>query len=88
MRAGDIVYHWPTGERWVLAYGDDEGRVAWMGWPPGQAEAQHCVLMVPATEAEHRKAVMEWVRPSGRNHNDRRYRYNTWYAEERGWLSA
>lgn len=86
MRAGDIAYHWPTGETWVLAYDDGNGRVAWMGWPPGEAEAQHCILMVPATEAEHRATVMAFAKQAGaRNHNDRRYRYNAWYAEERGW---
>lgn len=45
---GDIVRHEPTGEKWVVAYvrGD---RLAWCGWPEGEAALSDCILITKAT---------------------------------------
>jgi hypothetical protein len=45
---GDTVKHGPTGETWVVAYvrGD---RLAWVGWPEGEASLEHCALIEKAT---------------------------------------
>lgn len=48
---GDKVHHGPSGENWLVAYvrGD---RLAWCGWPEGEAELGHCTLISKATDAE------------------------------------
>ena len=48
---GDHVHHGPTGEDWVVQYvrGD---RLAWCGWPPGEAQLSDCTLIRKATDAE------------------------------------
>lgn len=55
-RAGDSVHHGPTGEDWVLAFGDLEdggGKVSPAGWPACLAEASDCTLLEPASDEEH-----------------------------------
>ena len=38
-RAGDTVFHRPSGESWVVAYADPErDELSWVGWPPGVAK--------------------------------------------------
>jgi len=48
---GDTVYHTPTGEKWIVAYvrGD---RLAWCGWPEGEAALSDCTLITKATPDE------------------------------------
>ena len=48
---GDHVFHMPSGEHWVVAYvrGD---RIAWCGWPPGEAYLVDCTLLRKATKDE------------------------------------
>lgn len=48
---GDYVHHGPTGEDWVVAYvrGD---RLAWQGWPPGEAALADCTLLQKASPAK------------------------------------
>ena len=55
---GDFVRHEPTGEDWVVAYvrGD---RLAWCGWPPGEAALADCVLTKKATPAARDKLLHE-----------------------------
>lgn len=53
---GDHVHHDPTGEDWVVAYvrGD---RLAWCGWPEGEAALSDCTLLTKATP-EHRDNLL------------------------------
>ena len=41
---GDVVFHRPTRETWMVRYvrGD---RLAWLGWPPGEARLSDCLLV-------------------------------------------
>lgn len=48
---GDHVRHQPTGEEWVVAYVKGN-RLAWCGWPPGEAILSDCVLLEKATESK------------------------------------
>jgi hypothetical protein len=55
-RSGDEVAHGPTGEKWVLAFGDLEdgtGKVSPAGWPACLAQATDCTLLRAATDDEH-----------------------------------
>lgn len=45
---GDVVTHRPTGEEWLVAYVDGD-RLAWCGWPAGEAALADCVLTRKAT---------------------------------------
>lgn len=57
IRAGDHVFHKPSGETWTVADVNYESRrLAWCGWPPGQALLDDCELVYQATDREH-----EWV---------------------------
>lgn len=55
---GDHVHHEPSGEDWVVAYvrGD---RLAWCGWPQGEAALSDCTLLKKATSAERDKLLYE-----------------------------
>ncbi|HQV45043.1 MAG TPA: hypothetical protein PK478_01925 [Nitrospira sp.] len=54
IRAGDHVYHRPTGETWVVMAVDHEsGTVRWAGWPPGCADIADCERVYEATDREH-----------------------------------
>ena len=60
-RAADIVHHAPSGEDWVLAVDEENGRVQPCGWPPTMADAKDCTLTAPAT-AEYRIVMLqEWA---------------------------
>lgn len=59
-RAGDVVYHRPTGEEWVLAYAEGK-RVSPCGWPETIAEAAHCELRKACPDEEHLKMLHEWA---------------------------
>lgn len=61
MRTGDEVLHLPTGEAWVVRF-DDGKHLSWFGWPPGRALTEDCVLLVPATDAEHRDLLKQMER--------------------------
>lgn len=45
---GDTVKHGPTGETWIVAYVEGE-RLAWVGWPQGEARLSDCTLIEKAT---------------------------------------
>ena len=53
---GDVVLHAPTGEEWIVAYvrGD---RLAWCGWPQGEAALADCSLVKKATDNERLKLL-------------------------------
>lgn len=60
MRAGDVVRHTPTNEKWVVACveGND---LYWCGWLPGYAKVSDCVLVESATDDENRAALERWT---------------------------
>jgi hypothetical protein len=64
-RAGDIVHHEPTGEDWVVAYVDGE-RIAWCGWPAGEAMAADCWLKKSCTDEEHRDWLEQIAKSDGK----------------------
>ena len=55
---GDSVHHTPTGEDWVVAYvrGD---RLAWCGWPEGEAALSDCTMVTKATPEWRDKLLRE-----------------------------
>jgi len=54
----DHVHHKPSGEDWVVAYVAAD-RLAWCGWPQGQAALADCTLLRKATAAERDKLLHE-----------------------------
>lgn len=66
MRTGDIVFHKPSGERWVVAWADhSSGYMSPCGWPTCQAKISDCELLATVSNAHHRSLVAE-VNNSGR----------------------
>ena len=47
----DIVFHHPTQEHWLVAYVKGD-RLAWCGWPEGEAKTEDCTLWKKATDQE------------------------------------
>lgn len=64
-RAGDIVHHEPTGEDWVVAYVDGE-KLAWCGWPAGEANAADCWLKKSVSDDEHLNWLFEIAKSDGK----------------------
>lgn len=58
MRAGDTVLHRPSGEKWSVAYVEDD-RLAWRGWPLGTALVSDCELIRSCSDEEHAKVLTE-----------------------------
>lgn len=48
---GDVVFHRPTGEEWLVAVVEGE-RLYWCGWPPGYASLADCELRKKAEPGE------------------------------------
>ncbi len=73
---GDYVKHGPTGESWVVAYVDGD-RLAWCGWPPGEARLADCELIQKAVPGERDKLLhrMADMRLDDRSGYDRRQAY-------------
>lgn len=67
----DHVHHAPSGEDWVVAYVVAD-RLAWCGWPQGQAALADCTLVKKATPAERDKLLQEMADMGG---NDMRAAY-------------
>ena len=71
---GDHVLHAPSGEPWVVAYvrGD---RLAWCGWPQGEATLTDCMLLKKATPEQRIKLLREIAKsghdPRGQYARDR-----------------
>lgn len=61
---GDHVHHGPSGEDWVVAYvrGD---RIAWCGWPEGEAKLADCTLITKATPEYRDSLLREMAESSG-----------------------
>jgi hypothetical protein len=60
-RAGDTVQHGPSGEAWILAVDEENGRVQPCGWPESMAEAKDCQLVEPATDQERIDMLNTWA---------------------------
>ena len=65
IRAGDHVFHKPTGETWVVAYVDGD-YLAWCGWPEGEAKLADCELVKRASDEEHLRWLNDIANSSGR----------------------
>lgn len=67
----DHVHHAPSGEDWVVAYvrGD---RLAWCGWPQGEAALADCTLLLKAKPEARDKLLRELAAIPG---DDDRARY-------------
>lgn len=68
---GDHVHHTPSGEDWLVAYVKGD-RLAWCGWPDGQAALADCTLTRKATALERDDLLQEMATISG---NDSRRNY-------------
>jgi hypothetical protein len=55
---GDYVQHIPSGERWIVAYVRD-GRLAWLGWPQGEAAAADCELIRKCSPEKRQKWLLD-----------------------------
>ncbi len=51
-RAGDHVFHKPTGETWVLACDQEGNNVICAGWPESLARASDCEIRHTADDTE------------------------------------
>jgi hypothetical protein len=67
----DVVLHKPTGERWVVAYVRDD-RLAWVGWPEGEAALGDCELVSVATDEQRIKLLEQMAQARA---DDSRARY-------------
>lgn len=68
---GDTVKHGPTGETWVVAYVQGD-RLAWCGWPEGEARLADCTLVEHATTVKRDCLLREMAAMRG---DDARQRY-------------
>lgn len=58
IRCGDHVKHEPTGETWVVAHVDGD-RLAWCGWPDGEAKISDCMLVKKCSDEENIQLLRE-----------------------------
>lgn len=71
---GDTVKHGPTGETWVVAYVEGD-KLAWVGWPQGEANLSDCTLTEKATPESRISLLRAMAGVRGWNgHVDRRVR--------------
>lgn len=68
---GDYVRHCPSDESWVVAYVQGD-RVAWCGWPQGEAKLSDCTLLEKATPERRLLRLAEITKMPG---DDPRKRY-------------
>lgn len=61
---GDFVRHGPTGEEWVVAYVQGD-RLAWCGWPEGEARLADCTLLQKASDEYRAKILNELAESTG-----------------------
>ena len=77
---GDHVHHAPSGESWVVAYVQGD-RLAWCGWPEGEARLADCTLLEKATPERRQQLLVEMAAMTGR---DARQRYAARRLTEEG----
>lgn len=63
-RAGDAVHHAPSGEDWLLATDEENGKVQACGWPESMAEAKDCQLLEPASDSKRLDMLKTWAAES------------------------
>lgn len=63
-RCGDHVLHRPSGEKWVVAWAEDD-RLAPTGWPNGVARLADCEILHRCSDAVHRAHVEMWRESKG-----------------------
>ena len=78
IRTGDTVLHRPSGETWLVAYVDGD-RLAWCGWPEGEARLEDCELVKSCTDERH-WALVEKIAHSA---SGTRARHCQWMLAER-----
>ncbi len=78
---GDVVLHRPSGEKWVVAFVEDD-HLYWCGWPEGRARLDDCELLEPATP-ERRAELLANIAAMTDAH-DARHRYAIRRLSERG----
>ncbi len=66
-RAGDVVLHRPSGEKWTLACDEERAEVICCGWPESYAKAADCTLLRAATD-EDRLVTLLLVAKGPRDH--------------------
>lgn len=54
LKAGDVVFHRPTGEKWLLIENERDGHVIPGGWPRTRARASDCDLVEAIENAPER----------------------------------
>lgn len=70
MRAGDVVFHRPSGETWVLAYAE-RGYVSACGWPEAIDKEEDCEVVEAASDAVHLAMLREWAAKKGQFYEGR-----------------
>ena len=79
---GDVVKHTPMGETWIVAYVQDD-RLAWCGWPEGEARLSDCTLVEKATDGARDKLLRELA--AMRGSGDARQRYAAFRLKQEEW---
>ncbi len=77
IRTGDTVLHKPSDERWLVAYVQGD-RLAWCGWPEGEAKLSDCELIKACSDEQHWKLVREIAN----NSSGARQRWAAWYLQQ------
>lgn len=80
IKTGDTVLHRPTGEHWTVAYVQGK-RLAWCGYPEGEADLTDCELLESCSEEERITTLRNWAKPNLRSDARGRYAYRTLVAE-------
>lgn len=75
---GDSVHHTPSGEDWIVAYVQGD-RLAWVGWPEGEARLEDCTLLEKAKPERRRQLLESMAAIPG---NDARQRYAVWRLQQ------
>ena len=60
IRCGDVVFHRPTRERWLVAWAHGH-ELAPAGWPSCVARIKDCQVVRHCTDEEHEKEVRAWL---------------------------
>lgn len=74
-RTGDVVFHKPSGEQWLLAWADDV-YVYPYGWPDSRAEAVDCKLLEAASDEKHAKCLAEVAESKSDRYSTRAARHH------------
>lgn len=65
IRCGDHVRHIPSGQVWVVAYVDGD-RLAWCGWPAGEAPLANFKRVKECSDADHRHMLKQCAASDGK----------------------